>query len=34
VDGEDRDWNRTLDPADRYQAAMAAEGLFEVAAAP
>src|SRR5262245_1474634 len=28
------DWNRTLDPAGRYQAAMSAPGLFEVAAAP
>ena len=28
------DWNRTLDPAGRYQAAMAAAGLFEVADAP
>jgi formylmethanofuran dehydrogenase subunit E len=28
------DWNRTLDPAGRYQAAMAADGLFEVAPAP
>jgi formylmethanofuran dehydrogenase subunit E len=25
------DWNRTLDPAGRYQAAMSAPGLFEVA---
>jgi hypothetical protein len=28
------EWNRTLDPAGRYQAAMAADGLFEVAPAP
>jgi formylmethanofuran dehydrogenase subunit E len=28
------EWNRSLDPAGRYQAAMAAEGLFEVAPAP
>ena len=28
------DWNRTLDPAGRYQAAMSAPGLFEVADAP
>jgi hypothetical protein len=28
------DWNRTLDPAGRYQAAMSATGLFEVADAP
>jgi hypothetical protein len=28
------DWNRTLDPAGRYQAAMSAPELFEVADAP
>jgi hypothetical protein len=28
------DWNRTLDPAGRYQAAMSAPGLLEVADAP
>jgi hypothetical protein len=28
------DWNRTLDPAGRFDAAMKAEGLFEVAPAP
>jgi formylmethanofuran dehydrogenase subunit E len=28
------EWNRTLDPAGRYQAAMAADGLFAVATAP
>ena len=28
------EWNKTLDPAGRYQAAMSADGLFEVAAAP
>ena len=28
------EWDRTLDPADRYAAAMKAEGLFEVAEAP
>jgi formylmethanofuran dehydrogenase subunit E len=28
------DWNRTLDPAERYQAAMSAPGLLEVADAP
>ena len=28
------DWNRTLDPAGRYQADMSAPGLFEVADAP
>lgn len=28
------DWNKTLDPAGRYQAAMSAPGLFEVAPAP
>jgi formylmethanofuran dehydrogenase subunit E len=28
------DWNQTLDPAGRYQAAMSAPGLFEVAPAP
>jgi len=28
------DWNRTLDPAGRYQAAMSVPGLFEVADAP
>jgi hypothetical protein len=28
------DCNKTLDPAGRYQAVMAADGLFEVAAAP
>jgi formylmethanofuran dehydrogenase subunit E len=28
------EWNRTLDPAGRYQAAMSALGLFEVADAP
>jgi len=28
------DWNRTLDPAGRYQAAMSAPGLFEVSDAP
>ena len=28
------EWNKTLDPAGRYQAAMAAQGLFDVAAAP
>jgi formylmethanofuran dehydrogenase subunit E len=28
------DWNKTLDPAGRYQAAMSAPGLFEVTAAP
>lgn len=27
------EWNRTLDPADRYEAAMRAEGLFDVAPA-
>ena len=27
------EWNRTLDPAGRYQAAMSAPGLFEVTAA-
>jgi formylmethanofuran dehydrogenase subunit E len=27
------DWNKTLDPAGRYQAVMAADGLFEVAPA-
>jgi hypothetical protein len=25
------EWNRTLDPAGRYEAAMAAQGLFQVA---
>jgi formylmethanofuran dehydrogenase subunit E len=28
------DWNKTLDPAGRYQTVMSAPGLFEVAAAP
>jgi formylmethanofuran dehydrogenase subunit E len=28
------EWNRSLDPAGRYQAAMTAPGLFEVADAP
>jgi formylmethanofuran dehydrogenase subunit E len=28
------DWNKNLDPAGRYQAAMAAPGLFEVGPAP
>jgi formylmethanofuran dehydrogenase subunit E len=28
------DWNKTLDPAGRFDAAMKAEGLFEVAPAP
>jgi formylmethanofuran dehydrogenase subunit E len=28
------DWNKNLDPAGRYHAAMAAPGLFEVATAP
>jgi formylmethanofuran dehydrogenase subunit E len=28
------EWNRSLDPAGRYQAAMSAAGLFEVADAP
>ena len=28
------DWNKTLDPAGRYQAVMSAPGLFQVAAAP
>jgi formylmethanofuran dehydrogenase subunit E len=28
------DWNKTLDPAGRYQAAMSAPGLFEVTPAP
>jgi formylmethanofuran dehydrogenase subunit E len=28
------EWNKTLDPAGRYRAAMSAPGLFEVAAAP
>jgi hypothetical protein len=28
------DWNKTLDPAGRYQAVMSADGLFEVVAAP
>lgn len=28
------DWNRTLDPAGRYQAVMAAPALFEVSPAP
>jgi formylmethanofuran dehydrogenase subunit E len=28
------DWNKTLDPAGRYQAAMSAPGLFEVAPVP
>jgi formylmethanofuran dehydrogenase subunit E len=28
------EWNKTLDPAGRHQAAMSAQGLFEVAAAP
>jgi formylmethanofuran dehydrogenase subunit E len=28
------EWNKTLDPAGRYQAAMSAPGLFEVADAP
>ena len=28
------DWNKNLDPAGRYQAAMSAPGLFEAAAAP
>jgi formylmethanofuran dehydrogenase subunit E len=28
------EWNKSLDPAGRFEAAMKAEGLFEVAAAP
>jgi formylmethanofuran dehydrogenase subunit E len=28
------EWNKTLDPDERFDAAMKAEGLFEVAAAP
>ena len=28
------DWNKTLDPAGRFDAAMKAEGLFEIASAP
>jgi hypothetical protein len=28
------EWNRALDPAGRYQAVMAADGLFEAAPAP
>jgi hypothetical protein len=28
------EWNKTLDPAERFDAAMKAEGLFEVAQAP
>lgn len=28
------DWNKTLDPAGRYQAVMSAPGLFEIAPAP
>jgi formylmethanofuran dehydrogenase subunit E len=28
------DWNKTLDPIGRYQAAMSADGLFEVEPAP
>jgi formylmethanofuran dehydrogenase subunit E len=28
------EWNKTLDPAGRYQAAMSAQGLFDVTAAP
>jgi len=28
------EWNRTLDPAGRYQAAMSAQGLFAAAPAP
>jgi formylmethanofuran dehydrogenase subunit E len=28
------EWNKALDPAGRYQAAMSAPGLFEVAATP
>jgi hypothetical protein len=28
------DWNKNLDPAGRYQAAMSVPGLFEVATAP
>jgi formylmethanofuran dehydrogenase subunit E len=28
------DWNKTLDPAGRYQAVMSVPGLFEVALAP
>jgi formylmethanofuran dehydrogenase subunit E len=28
------EWNRTLDPAGRYQAVMAADGLFEAAPSP
>jgi formylmethanofuran dehydrogenase subunit E len=28
------DWNKNLDPAGRYQAAMNADGLFQVAPAP
>ena len=32
--GRIADWNKTLDPAGRYQAVMSADGLFEVVAAP
>jgi hypothetical protein len=28
------EWNRTLDPAQRFDAAMKAQGLFEVTPAP
>jgi hypothetical protein len=28
------EWNRSLDPAGRYQAVMSAQGLFEAARAP
>ena len=28
------DWNKTLDPAERYAAVMGAPGLFDVAAMP
>src|SRR6516225_4041094 len=28
------EWNKTLDPAGRFDAAMKAEGLFEIASAP
>jgi hypothetical protein len=28
------EWNKTLDPAGRFDAAMKAEGLFEVTSAP
>ena len=28
------EWNKTLDPAGRYQAVMAAPGLFEVTVTP